>query len=208
MVRLSFLFVCTLFLHNDSSPCAFCVSFLLPQAAYFGYPAAAFFLFLRCLRRLLTALLLVSSSILLFLFCVPSLRRLLHAVVKAEAGPGAAALEAVAKSLGEGGGDDGSAIRSTVASPTYAASLLSLVAAAGAATADVLFSCIDTPPILNGLLGVGVSALILWKLTELGNLVSRMAGDTSSFLSGSLSLFLVFLVPFNSLHLSALLGGT
>lgn len=99
---------------------------------------------------------------------------MLHAVVKAEAGPGAAALEAVARSLGEGGGDDGSALRSAVASTTYAASLLSLVAAAGAATADVIFSCIDTPPILNGLLGVGVSGLILWKLTELGNVVSSL----------------------------------
>ncbi|PFH35402.1 hypothetical protein BESB_062890 [Besnoitia besnoiti] len=129
-------------------------------AAYFGYPAAAFSLFVRWLRRLLFFLLSFCVATTLFHHLVPSLRRRL-ASAAAEAVPGTVALQAAAGIFGAG--ESGV---SAVAAAAGAALAATVAAVAGGV--EMLLRLVDSSAAVRGATGIVICLVTIFKLRGLG----------------------------------------
>nr|CEL64735.1 TPA: Multi-pass transmembrane protein, related [Neospora caninum Liverpool] len=122
-------------------------------AAYFGYPAAAFSLFVRWLRRLLVFLLLLSLGERVLRWAVPSLWPLLTAAAR-ESTPRPGASDAAA-ALSSGAG--GASVRAA--------------SAAALTVAEVLLGVVDASRAVRGFIGIAVCLVLLSQLRRLSAIV-------------------------------------
>ncbi|CBZ50140.1 multi-pass transmembrane protein, related [Neospora caninum Liverpool] len=132
-------------------------------AAYFGYPAAAFSLFVRWLRRLLVFLLLLSLGERVLRWAVPSLWPLLTAAAR-ESTPRPGASDAAA-ALSSGAG--GASVRAA--------------SAAALTVAEVLLGVVDASRAVRGFIGIAVCLVLLSQLRRLSAIVSSVREEVNGW---------------------------